>query len=106
MKGRLEEYATRNGSTAVRILFPFWKLPDGRTVRNVNVFPHECGPDVCEEGDHVHVDTYDNRPAARVLGEVEISSQHAEIIGRMLAAQLDLNEHTRALAEHLAPRAA
>ncbi|HWB34157.1 MAG TPA: hypothetical protein VG753_02480 [Candidatus Paceibacterota bacterium] len=93
----------KNGSTAVRILFPLWKLPDGRVVHNVSVFPHECSPDVCEEGDHVHVDTYDSRPATRVLQEeVEISFGHAKAIERMLEAQLDLNKLTHELAEHLA----
>lgn len=102
MTGILEQYAKKDGSEAVRIRFPSWPLPSGKVVHNVSIFPHECSTDVCEEGDHVHVDIYDSRPASKVVRTgIRFSTEQEEIVSQMLQHQLMLNMHTHEIAQHL-----
>lgn len=99
MRGLLERYKKKNGEVGMRIRFPAWPLSSGRTVYHVSIWPHLCTTDVCMEGNHVHVDTFDTREKLEVLDHhVSISAAQGRMIEQLLEAQMLLNQETESLA--------
>ncbi|HVU75711.1 MAG TPA: hypothetical protein VHD38_02670 [Candidatus Paceibacterota bacterium] len=87
-----------HGREELRLYFPAWEV-DGQTLKDVTVFPHPCKPEVCEYGDHVHIEVYEDDKLVRVIEKdhVTLTSEQEAAINAYLRAQLAVNQMTHDL---------
>lgn len=85
-------------SGPLELYFPTWEV-DGRVLKGIHLHPHRCDPKVCEYGDHVHVDLYDEPVEIVAQDAVELSPVQEEAITAFLRAQLAVNALTHKLEE-------
>jgi hypothetical protein len=104
MKGSIGKYLKKDGREEVRIHFSVWLL-DGVELRDVTVFPHECG--TCIGGDHTHVELNDQRTPVEIIAAdaFVIDPDSKKAIDNYLRAKLAVNNITdrliKALSAHV-----
>ncbi len=101
-----------HGQQEVRLYFHTWVV-DGHTLKDVTVFPHPCKPEVCEYGDHVHIEVYEDDKLVEVIEKDHVTLTEGQVaaINDYLRAQLAVNRLTHDLlhlvgAEHTHSHAA
>lgn len=97
MQGMIGRYQKPNGSEEMRVHFPTWRLPDGRVLRDVTIFPHLC--ETCMGGHHTHVEINDRRERLEIIGNApELGDEHRALIDRYLTTKVEIDEATDVLA--------